>query len=66
MVARLDQLLSRELRQLVIDAHSIIVPAADEPRFLADFVPGLRRRIALTSSDALGAAARRRCHPWWP
>jgi hypothetical protein len=51
VVARLDQLLSRELRQLVIDAHSIIVPAADEARFLADFAPGLRRRIALTSSD---------------
>ena len=51
VVARLDQLLSRELRQLVVDAHSLIVPAADEPRFLADYVPGLRQQLTLTSAD---------------
>ncbi len=51
VVARLDQLLSRELRQLIVDARSLVVPAADTARFLSDFVPGLRRKIALTSAD---------------
>ncbi len=51
VVARLDQLLSRELRQMVIDAHALVVPAADEARFLSDFVPGLRQKVTLTSAD---------------
>jgi len=50
-VARLESMLSRELRQLVVDARPLVVPAADEQRFLADFVPGLRSKVALTSSD---------------
>ncbi len=51
IVARLDQLLSRELRQMIIDAHALIVPASDEERFLNEYVPGLRRKITLTSAD---------------
>jgi superfamily II DNA or RNA helicase len=50
-VARLEHPLSRELRQLVVDARPLVVPAGDEQRFLADFVPELRQRVALTSAD---------------
>ena len=32
IVARLDQLLSRELRQLVVDPHSLMIPPEDEAR----------------------------------
>ena len=39
VVARLDELLSRELRQFVVDPHSLLIPAEDEARFLTDFVP---------------------------
>jgi superfamily II DNA or RNA helicase len=38
IVARLDQLLSRELRQLVVDPHSLLIPPDDEARFLSDRV----------------------------
>ena len=51
IVARLDQLLSRELRQLLVDPHSLLIPSEDEPRFLADFVPRLRQKINITSAD---------------
>ncbi|MCW2812465.1 MAG: Superfamily or helicase, family, partial [Friedmanniella sp.] len=52
VVARFDQLLGRELRQLLVDARPLLVPYGDEPRFLADFVPELRRRVEVTSSNA--------------
>lgn len=50
-VARLDQLLSRELRQLLVDPHSLLIPPEDEPRFLTEFVPRLRQKIDITSAD---------------
>lgn len=52
VVARLESLLSRELRQLVVDARPLVVPAQDEPRFLHDFAPELRQKVGLGSSDA--------------
>jgi superfamily II DNA or RNA helicase len=51
VVARLDELLSRELRQFVVDPHSLLIPAEDEARFLTDFVPRLRQKISITSAD---------------
>jgi len=51
IVARLDQLLSRELRQLLVDPHSLMIPTEDEDRFLTDFVPRLRQKINITSGD---------------
>jgi superfamily II DNA or RNA helicase len=51
VVARLESLLSRELRQLVIDARPLVVPASDEARFLADFVPDLRHKVGVSSTD---------------
>ena len=51
VVARLDELLSRELRQFVVDPHSVLIPAEDEARFLTDFVPRLRQKINITSAD---------------
>jgi superfamily II DNA or RNA helicase len=51
LVARLDQLLSREMRQLLVDPHSLMIPAEDEDRFLTDFVPQLRTKINITSAD---------------
>jgi hypothetical protein len=50
-VARLDQLLSRELRQLVVDPHSLLIPPDDETRFLTDFIPRLRQKMTITSAD---------------
>src|SRR4029453_13354017 len=51
IVARLDQLLSRELRQLIVDPHSLVIPPEDEARFLADFLPRLRQKLTITSAD---------------
>jgi superfamily II DNA or RNA helicase len=51
IVARLDQLLSRELRQLVVDPHSLMIPPEDEAHFLTDFVPRLRQKMSITSTD---------------
>jgi superfamily II DNA or RNA helicase len=50
-VARLDQLLSRELRQFVVDPHSLLIPPEDEARFLTDFIPRLRQKMTITSGD---------------
>ncbi|WP_375432947.1 SNF2-related protein [uncultured Friedmanniella sp.] len=58
VVARLASMLSRELRQLVVEAHPLVVPAADEERFLADFLPELRHAVAVTSSDGSVALPR--------
>jgi superfamily II DNA or RNA helicase len=51
IVARLDQLLSRELRQLVVDPHSLVIPPEDEAHFLTDFIPRLRQKMSITSTD---------------
>jgi SNF2 family DNA or RNA helicase len=51
IVARLDQLLSRELRQLVVDPHSLVIPPEDEAHFLTDFIPRLRQKMNITSTD---------------
>nr|WP_294690286.1 DEAD/DEAH box helicase [uncultured Friedmanniella sp.] len=51
LVARLESMLSRELRQLVVDARPLVVPARDEARFLTDFAPELRRKVGLGSND---------------
>jgi superfamily II DNA or RNA helicase len=51
LVARLESMLSRELRQLVVDARPLVVPARDEARFLADFAPELRHKVGLGSND---------------
>ncbi len=51
VVARLETMLSRELRQLVVEAQPLVVPAADEERFLADFLPELRQALTVTSTD---------------
>ena len=51
IVARLEQLLSRELRQLVVDPHSLPIPSDDEVRFLTDFIPRLRQKMMITSAD---------------
>jgi superfamily II DNA or RNA helicase len=52
LVARLDGALTRELRQLVVNAQSIEVPPADEERLRADFLPRLRRAVTVTTRDA--------------
>ena len=51
IVARLDQLLSREMQQLVVDPHSLVIPPEDEARFLTDFIPRLRQKMSITSAD---------------
>ena len=50
-VARLDRLLPRELRTMVVGARPLLVPRTDEERFLDDFVPGLRRHAPVGSRD---------------
>ncbi len=52
VLARLDRLLPRELRSLVVGARPLLVPQGDERRFVDEFVPGLRRHAAVTSRDA--------------
>ena len=44
-------MLSRELRQLVIDLQPVRVPESDAERFLSDFAPQLRQKVALGSAD---------------
>ena len=51
VIGRLESVLSRELRQLVIDMRPVRVPFSDEPRFLSDFAPQLRQKVALGSAD---------------
>ena len=50
-LARLEALLPADVRALVLGARALRVPAVDETRFLRDFVPALRRHVALTSAD---------------
>ena len=51
VIARLESVLSRELRQLVIDLQPVRVPESDENRFLSDFAPQLRQKVPLGSAD---------------
>jgi superfamily II DNA or RNA helicase len=51
VVARLDQLLSREMRQLLVNPHSLMIPTEDEDRFLNDFLLRLRTKIDISSAD---------------
>ena len=51
VVARLTDVIGRDLRQLVVDARTLSVPAADEPRFLAEFAVQLGQKVELTSTD---------------
>ena len=50
-VARLDRLLPRELRSLVVGARPLLVPRSDEERFLDEYVPALRRHASVGSRD---------------
>jgi len=50
-LAPLAEPLSRELRQLLLDADPIYVPAADERRFATEFYPRLRTRATFVSAD---------------
>ncbi|SEQ09473.1 Superfamily II DNA or RNA helicase, SNF2 family [Microlunatus flavus] len=50
-LARLERLLPRELRSLVVGARPLLVPRSDEERFVGDFVPALRRHAPVTSRD---------------
>ncbi len=50
-VARLDRLLPRELRTLVVGARPLLVPRTDEERFLDEYVPALRRHAPVGSRD---------------
>ena len=50
-VARLDRLLPRELRSLVVGARPLLVPRSDEDRFLDTYVPALRRHATVGSRD---------------
>ncbi len=52
MLARLAEPVSRELRRLLDDPATVLVPAADRDRFVSDFVPALRRRAVLVSTDS--------------
>ncbi len=43
--------LGRELRQLVVDARPVQIPARDEVRFLDDYYPQLQHKATVVSSD---------------
>ena len=58
VIARLESVLSRELRQLVVDVAPVRVPESDEERFLADFAPQLRQKVRAGLRRPLGRAAR--------
>ena len=49
-LARLRRPLTADLAGM-LDAGPIEIPASDRTRFLAEFLPGLRRRITVLSSD---------------
>ncbi len=50
-VARLRRPLTADLAGM-LDAGTFGIPAPDESRFLAEYLPGLRRRITVLSSDS--------------
>lgn len=50
LLARLRRPLTAELAGM-LDAGAVEIPLSDESRFLTDYLPGLRRRITVLSSD---------------
>ncbi len=50
-LAQLADPLTREQRRLLADGTSIVIPAADEERFLSDFLPAVRRQADVVSTD---------------
>ena len=50
-LARLAEPLTREQRRLLSDAAPVVIPAVDEERFLTDFLPAVRRRAGVISTD---------------
>jgi superfamily II DNA or RNA helicase len=50
-LAQLAEPLTREQRRLLADATAVTVPAADEARFLTDYLPLVRRRAGVVSTD---------------
>ena len=50
-LAPLAHPVSPQLRALALAPTDLVVPVADEPAFLADYYPFLRRQLSLTSSD---------------
>lgn len=50
-LAPLAHRVSAELRALATAAAPLQIPLADEPAFLADYYPFLRRQVAVTSQD---------------
>lgn len=51
VLARLERPLATELRRLVEQRSTLAVPAADRDRFLADFLPALRRAVPVVTTD---------------
>ncbi len=51
VLARLDRPLPTELRRLVEQRGTLDVPAGDRQRFLADFLPALRRAVPVSTTD---------------
>jgi superfamily II DNA or RNA helicase len=58
---QLTQPLTRELRQLLAEGSSLTIPPADEHRFTTDYVPQLRQKVAITSTD--GSVSLPECRP---
>jgi superfamily II DNA or RNA helicase len=50
-LARLEALLNRELRHLLVEERAVAIPGADEPRFWAEFAPSLRAHVPLAATD---------------
>ncbi|HEX8508141.1 MAG TPA: SNF2-related protein, partial [Propionibacteriaceae bacterium] len=48
---QLAEPLGRELRQILVEAQPVTIPAPDEERFLTDFYPRMRRKAVFASSD---------------
>ncbi|ARC56971.1 RNA polymerase-associated protein RapA [Frondihabitans sp. 762G35] len=51
LLAPTGEPLAADQRRLVTRGSAILVPAAEEPEFLRDFYPGLRRAVEVGSSD---------------
>ena len=50
-MAELVEPLTREQRRLLAEPTPLVIPAADEERFLADYLPAVRRRATVVSTD---------------
>ena len=65
-MARLTDVIGRDLRQMVVDARTLTVPAADEARFVAEFAVPLPAVGRADLHRWLGAAAAARRRHGWP